>query len=110
MLVATALFSPPTLSECRHRGLARRLVAMRRRAVLAVAKAQRPHPRRALRCRVHLHDAADDDGICEHIIIVIAPLAGWAGSGGAFEDQRHCGESLMTPFYFSCFTLGSEPA
>jgi hypothetical protein len=29
---------PPTLSECRHGGLARRLVAVRRRAILMLPK------------------------------------------------------------------------
>src|SRR5262245_51834903 len=40
------LLPSPALSERRHRGLARRLVAVRRRAVLMVAKGERPHPRR----------------------------------------------------------------
>src|SRR6516165_12039596 len=52
----TALLPPPALRERRHRGLARRLVAVRRPAVLVLAKGERPQPRRALRCRVHLHD------------------------------------------------------
>src|SRR6516225_9404860 len=62
------LLPPPVLGERRHRSLARRLVAVRRRAILMMSKGQRPHPRRALRCRVHLHDAADDGGIGEHIV------------------------------------------
>src|SRR5262245_61583970 len=41
------LLPPPALRERHHRGLARRLVAVRWRAVLALAKGQRPHPRRA---------------------------------------------------------------
>ena len=40
-----ASFPPPTLGERRHRGLARRLVAVRRGAVLMIAKGQRPHQR-----------------------------------------------------------------
>jgi hypothetical protein len=40
------LLPPPTLCECRHRRLARRLVAVRRRAVLMLPKGQRPQPRR----------------------------------------------------------------
>ena len=39
------------------------------------------------RCSVHLHDAADDGSIGEHIVIVIVPLAGGAARGGALEDQ-----------------------
>src|SRR5215468_7909363 len=33
------LLPPPTLCECRHRGLARRCVAVRRRAILTMSKA-----------------------------------------------------------------------
>src|SRR5262245_55531257 len=38
------LLRPSTLRERRHRGLARRLVAVRWRAVLMVAKGERPQP------------------------------------------------------------------
>ena len=55
--VRAGLSCTPALGERRHRGLTRRLVAVCRRAILMIAKGQRPHPRRALRCRVHLHDA-----------------------------------------------------
>src|SRR5262249_58420043 len=79
------LLPPPALSERRHGGLARRLVAVRRRAILMMFKGERPHPRRALRCRVHLYDAADDVGIGEHIVIVVVPLAGWAARRCALE-------------------------
>ena len=37
------LLPPPALGECRHRGLARRLVAVRRCAIVMVAEHQRPH-------------------------------------------------------------------
>ena len=46
-----------------------------RRAVLMIAKGQRPHPRRTLRRGVHLHDAADDGAFDEHVEVVIVPLA-----------------------------------
>jgi hypothetical protein len=36
---------PPTLRERRHRGLARRRVAMRRRAIFVIVENQHPHPR-----------------------------------------------------------------
>src|SRR6266404_1379299 len=42
----TDLFPPPALCERCHRGLARRFVAVRRRAILMLPKGQRPHPRR----------------------------------------------------------------
>jgi len=35
----------PTLRERHHRGLARRLLAVRRRAVFVVLEGERPHPR-----------------------------------------------------------------
>src|SRR5262249_1596112 len=38
---------PPALRERRHRGLARRRVAVRRRAVLVVPEGDRPHPSHA---------------------------------------------------------------
>src|SRR6516225_3167518 len=74
--VRAGLSCAPALGERRHRGLTRRLVAVCRRAILMIAKGQRPHPRRALRCRVHLHDAADDGTIGEHVEVVVVPLAG----------------------------------
>ena len=39
------LLPPPVLRERRHRGLARRLVVVRRRAVFVVLEGERPHPR-----------------------------------------------------------------
>src|SRR5215831_12855432 len=60
----------------------------RPRAVLVLPKGERLHPRRALRCRVHLHDAADDGGIGEDIVIVVVPLAEWAARRCALEDRR----------------------
>src|SRR5262249_15996388 len=36
---------PPALAESRHRRLARRLVAVRRRAVLVLSECDRPEPR-----------------------------------------------------------------
>ena len=84
---AIGLFPPPTLRECRHRGLARRLVAVRRPSVLMVAKGQRPHPRRTYGCRVHLHDTANDDAIGEHVEVVVIPLARWAARRSALEGQ-----------------------
>src|SRR5262245_29382189 len=89
LLPILELLPPPALRERRHRGLARHLVAVRRRAILMMSKGERPHPRRALRCRVHLHDAADDGGIGEHIVIVVVPLAERAA--------RRCAPSTLRP-------------
>jgi hypothetical protein len=36
---------PPALRECGHRGIARRLVAVGRRAIFVVPERERPHPR-----------------------------------------------------------------
>ena len=68
---ASFLRMPPSLPRVR-------LVAVRRCAVLMMFKGERPHPRRALRCRVHLHDAADHLAVGKHIVVVVAPLAGQA--------------------------------
>src|SRR5262249_52529130 len=44
-LLDLELLPPPALGERRHGGLARRLVAVRRRAILMMSKGERPHPR-----------------------------------------------------------------
>src|SRR2546430_5062090 len=80
-------FPPPALGKCRHRSLARRPVAVRRRAVLVVAEGERPHPRRANWPGIGVEDAADDDAIGEHVEIVIVPLAGWSARRSALEGQ-----------------------
>src|SRR6266568_2078532 len=67
--------SPPTLRECRHRGLARRLIAMDRRAILVIIERERPHPRHAHRHSGCPHDPADDAAVGEHVAIIVA---GWA--------------------------------
>jgi hypothetical protein len=71
------LLPPPALRE---RGLARLGIALRRRAVFVVPEGERPHPRRADRRCVGLEDAADDDAVGEHAVVVIVPFAGWGGS------------------------------
>ena len=73
MVCHRALLPPPALGERRHRGLARRRVAVRRRAIFVVPKIQRPHPTRTYRRRVDLQDAADVSAVGEHIVIVIVP-------------------------------------
>jgi hypothetical protein len=52
---------PPALGKCRHRGLARLRIAVRRRAILVVAECERPKPGRSYRRRVGLEDAAHDN-------------------------------------------------
>src|SRR5262245_24802546 len=84
------LLPSPAFPERRHRGLARRLVPVRRRAVLVVAKGERPHPRHASWHSGRLHDPANDHAISEHIVIVFAPLTGQARTRRALEDQRAC--------------------
>src|SRR5215471_18519440 len=73
--------------ERRHRGFACRLVAVCWRAILMIAKGQRPHPRHANWHSGRLHDPANDDAIAEHAVVVIVPLAGWARSRRTLEDQ-----------------------
>jgi hypothetical protein len=48
---------------------------------------ERPHPRRALRRGDNLHDAADNLALGEHVVVVLAPMAGRARGIGAFEDE-----------------------
>ena len=45
VVAPTALLPPPALRERRHRGLARRLVAVRRRAVFVVPEGECPYSR-----------------------------------------------------------------
>src|SRR5215510_6388077 len=78
---------PPALRECCHRGLARRLVAVRRPAVLVLAKGERPQPWLADRRGSRLHDPADDDAIADHVEVVVVPLAGRTGGRGPLEGQ-----------------------
>src|SRR5262249_44854572 len=52
--------APPALGECCHRSLARRAVAVRRRAILVGAERQRPNPRRSYGSGAGLEDAADN--------------------------------------------------
>ena len=65
---------------------ASRLVAVRRGAVLMIAKRQRPHPRHANWHSRRLHDPANDDAIAEHVEIVVTPFAGGARSRRMLED------------------------
>src|SRR5262249_35309308 len=70
------LLPRPACCERRHRGLARRLVAVRRRAVLVTSESERPHPRRCYGRGVRLEDATDNGILSEHVEIVILPFAG----------------------------------
>src|SRR5258708_36851566 len=78
----TDLFPPPALCERRHRGLARRRVAVRRCAVFMVPDGERPHPGRAYRRGCGLEDATDDRAVGEHVVVVVVPLAGRARRPG----------------------------
>src|SRR5215831_7522036 len=48
------LLPPPALRERRHRGLARRLIAVRRGAIFMMPKVERPQPRRSVPERLHV--------------------------------------------------------
>jgi hypothetical protein len=39
--------------------------------------------------RQRLHDPTSHDAVGKHVEVVVVPLTGRAGSGGALEDQRH---------------------
>ena len=100
-----ASFPPPTLGERRHRGLARRLVAMGGRAILVIIVRERPHPRHPHRYSGRFHDAPDRDAIGKHVEIVIVPLAGGARGGGAFEEQLSHGAPVWRYFLAANFAI-----
>jgi hypothetical protein len=66
---------PPALGEGRHRGLARRFVAVRGAADVAVMAARRHSG--AFRWRDWHHECGPIiDAVLQHVVIVVAPLAG----------------------------------
>jgi hypothetical protein len=71
-------FAPPAFGERRHRRLARRLIAVRRRAILVMPKGQRPQPRQSNWRLCGVEDTADNDAIGEYVIVLVIPLAGCA--------------------------------
>jgi hypothetical protein len=81
------LFPAPAFGERRHRGLARRRIAVRRHPILVVPEGERPHPGRTDWRRMHFQDATDHRAIGEHVEVVVVPIARWAACRGAFEDQ-----------------------
>src|SRR5262249_789163 len=82
-----ALFPPPAFRERRHRRLARRFIAMCERATFVMPEGECPHPWRAYGRGGGVEDTADDNAICKHVEVVLAPLAGCAGRRGAFENE-----------------------
>src|SRR5262249_25075315 len=87
----------PALRERRHRGLATLSIAARRPAVLMLPEGERPHPGRANWRGVHLHDAANDSAVGEHVEIVVIPLAGtcYSAPNTCFEEplsRLHLGQ------------------
>jgi hypothetical protein len=58
---------------------------------------------------VHLHDAADDSAVREHVeivvVIVVVPIAGGARGGRAFENQ---GQGMLVGVRSVCTTLLRE--
>ena len=76
--------------------LARRRIAVRRRAILMIAKGQRPHPRHANWHSGRLHDAANDGTVAEHVVVVIVPVAGGARSRRAWlaKQEGWCGQVM----------------
>src|SRR5262249_12159766 len=90
---------PPTLRECRHRRLARRLIAVDGRAIFVVAESERPKPRRPNGRDGGLQDAADHQTVGQHVVVILTPLAGQAARCRPLEDQVvlvHCA-ALISP-------------
>jgi len=84
-----------------------------------VPESERPHPRRIDRRRVGLIDPAGNFVVGEHVVIVLAPFAGWAGSAqipsawlpaGARWKQRQI--TVTSPFQnaITTLTLGFPPS
>ena len=78
----------PALRERRHRGVARRLIAVRRGAPLPFS--DRPHQGAALQSNGHQKDAADDNAVFENLVVLLIPV-----DGRAIEDQRSHGLSAL---------------
>src|SRR5262249_34575513 len=78
---------PPAFHDRRHRGLARRLVAVDRPAVFVVAIGQRPQPWLAYRRGSRLHDAADQAML----------LKSRAGDEGQRKDKLSARPTIDTP-------------
>jgi Transposase IS200 like len=89
----------PTLSVAeivnRFKGRTSRLLRQEYRHLRSRLVGARPW--RCSKSKVHIHgdptgaaaashDAADHDPVGEHVVIVVTPLAGWAGGRGTFKD------------------------
>ena len=48
----------------------------------------RPEPAAICRRGVRPHDAADVPVAVEHVVVVVRPLAAWAGFRGAFQNEH----------------------
>jgi hypothetical protein len=80
-------FPPPALGECSHGGSLCRGIPVCWRAVFAIFKSERPHPRRSHCRRIDLEDTTDDNAIGKHVIVVIVPFARWATKRRALQEQ-----------------------
>jgi len=69
-------FPPPAPGERHHCSFARRLVAVRRRAVLVVPESEGPHPGRANWRGGGPIDAADNFAAGQHVKVIVIPPAG----------------------------------
>jgi hypothetical protein len=89
-------FPSPAFGERRHRGLARGLIAVRRRAVFVIVENQRPHPRRAHRRGSRLHDT-DRRRLADRVRASEA----FRALCGLWLDLNfsHCGLGDLAPIY-----------
>jgi hypothetical protein len=60
---------------------------MRRRAILVVPEGQCPHPRRTDRRRSSFHDAANNNAVGKHVVVVVIAFAGRATCRRSLENQ-----------------------
>src|SRR5262245_62134190 len=89
---ANSLRTPPSL-------FARRLVAVRRAAYLAVVAA-RPHPWLILRRDWDLKDASYDHAVFEHVVVVLVP-ANWRALQDQWGHGSGCETLLISPLAMS---------
>jgi hypothetical protein len=93
LLAAKVRFVNPTEATASLKTLCCPQPLRRLLSYLAVVPA-RPHPGAAPRpdC-IEAEDSPHDDAVLQHVVIVVAPLAGWARNGCVLENQRGHGSA-----------------
>jgi len=77
----------PVANSWRTRPSRPRVSAHSRRSACGPRAGHRPASIAMASPRARRHDAADNYAVSKHVIVIIAPLAGQAGSRGALKDR-----------------------